>query len=57
MRAGVFVATFQVAIALGAVFGGLLVDNAGVAAAFGYCVVAMALAVLLMAGARRARPA
>jgi DHA1 family purine ribonucleoside efflux pump-like MFS transporter len=38
------VATFQVAIALGAVFGGLLVDHAGVASAFAYCGIATLLA-------------
>lgn len=43
---GLMVATFQVAIALGAVFGGLLVDNAGVASAFAYCGIAMLLAAL-----------
>jgi predicted MFS family arabinose efflux permease len=43
---GLLVATFQVAIALGAVFGGLLVDNSGVASAFGYSAVATLLAAL-----------
>ncbi|PAQ09023.1 MFS transporter [Mesorhizobium temperatum] len=43
---GLMVATFQVAIALGAVFGGLLVDNAGVASAFAYCGIATLLAAL-----------
>ncbi|RWO51530.1 MFS transporter [Mesorhizobium sp.] len=43
---GLMVATFQVAIALGAVFGGLLVDNAGVASAFAYCGIATVLAAL-----------
>ncbi|RWN54940.1 MFS transporter [Mesorhizobium sp.] len=43
---GLMVATFQVAIALGAVFGGLLVDNAGVASAFTYCGIATLLAAL-----------
>ncbi|TIX36539.1 MAG: MFS transporter, partial [Mesorhizobium sp.] len=43
---GLMVMTFQVAIALGAVFGGLLVDNAGVASAFAYCAVATFLAAL-----------
>lgn len=38
------VATFQVAIALGAVFGGLLVDHTGVASAFAYCGAATLLA-------------
>ena len=49
------VATFQVAIASGAVFGGLLVDNAGVASAFAYCgaaTLAAALMVLVMAPRR-----
>lgn len=43
---GLMVATFQVAIALGAVFGGLLVDHAGVASAFAYCGTATLLAAL-----------
>ncbi|TIX55551.1 MAG: MFS transporter [Mesorhizobium sp.] len=43
---GLMVATFQVAIALGAVFGGLLVDKAGVASAFAYCGIATLLAAL-----------
>ncbi|TIL49488.1 MFS transporter [Mesorhizobium sp.] len=43
---GLMVATFQVAIALGAVFGGLLADNAGVASAFAYCGIATLLAAL-----------
>lgn len=43
---GLMVATFQVAIALGAVFGGLLVDHAGVASAFAYCGIATLLAAL-----------
>lgn len=43
---GLMVATFQVAIALGAVFGGMLVDNAGVASAFAYCGIATLLAAL-----------
>jgi predicted MFS family arabinose efflux permease len=43
---GLMVATFQVAIALGAVFGGLLVDHAGVASAFAYCGMATLLAAL-----------
>ncbi|RVA70526.1 MFS transporter, partial [Mesorhizobium sp. M7A.F.Ca.CA.001.08.2.1] len=41
---GLMVATFQVAIALGAVFGGLLVDHTGVASAFAYCGAATLLA-------------
>ncbi|BCG92781.1 MFS transporter [Mesorhizobium sp. 131-2-1] len=53
---GLMVATFQVAIALGAVFGGLLVDNAGVASAFAYCGIATLLAALvaLVMGPKRA---
>ncbi|PAP93577.1 MFS transporter [Mesorhizobium wenxiniae] len=53
---GLMVATFQVAIALGAVFGGLLVDNAGVASAFAYCGIATLLAALaaLLLGPRSA---
>ncbi|RUV68166.1 MAG: MFS transporter [Mesorhizobium sp.] len=43
---GLMVATFQVAIALGAIFGGLLVDHAGVASAFAYCGIATLLAAL-----------
>ncbi|MDH4986502.1 MFS transporter [Aminobacter anthyllidis] len=43
---GLLVATFQVAIALGAVFGGLLVDNAGVASAFAYSGAATLLAAI-----------
>lgn len=39
-------ATFQVAIAAGAIIGGLLVDNAGVASAFAYSAVASFLAAL-----------
>ncbi|TGQ53290.1 MFS transporter [Mesorhizobium sp. M1C.F.Ca.ET.193.01.1.1] len=44
---GLMVATFQVAIALGAVFGGLLVDHAGVASAFAYGALATLLAALV----------
>lgn len=44
---GLMVATFQVAIALGAIFGGLLVDHAGVASAFAYGGVATLLAALV----------
>ncbi|TIW30886.1 MAG: MFS transporter, partial [Mesorhizobium sp.] len=53
---GLMVATFQVAIALGAVFGGLLVDHAGVASAFAYCGIATLLAALVavLMGPRRA---
>ncbi|OBQ94279.1 MULTISPECIES: MFS transporter [Mesorhizobium] len=43
---GLMAATFQVAIAAGAVFGGLLVDNAGVASVFAYSAVASFLAAL-----------
>lgn len=39
-------AMFQVAIAAGAIFGGLLVDNAGVASVFAYSAVATFPAVL-----------
>jgi DHA1 family purine ribonucleoside efflux pump-like MFS transporter len=45
---GLMVATFQVAIAAGAVFGGLLVDNAGVASAFAYCSLVAFLAAAVM---------
>ncbi|MCZ8547027.1 MFS transporter [Mesorhizobium qingshengii] len=45
---GLMVATFQVAIALGAVFGGLLVDHAGVASAFAYCGAATLLAAIVV---------
>jgi DHA1 family purine ribonucleoside efflux pump-like MFS transporter len=45
---GLMVATFQIAIALGAVFGGLLVDNAGVASAFAYCGAATLLAAIVV---------
>ncbi|WP_217578517.1 MFS transporter [Mesorhizobium sp. GbtcB19] len=44
---GLMVATFQVAIALGAIVGGLLVDHAGVASAFGYSGAATLLAALV----------
>ncbi|TPI17161.1 MFS transporter [Mesorhizobium sp. B4-1-3] len=44
---GLMVATFQVAIALGAIVGGLLVDHAGVASAFAYGGVATLLAALV----------
>ncbi|CAN7697387.1 MFS transporter [Mesorhizobium caraganae] len=45
---GLMVSTFQVAIALGAVSGGMLVDNAGVASAFAYCGAATLLAAILV---------
>jgi len=45
---GLMVATFQVSIAAGAVFGGLLVDNAGVAGAFAYCGLVALLAAAVM---------
>jgi predicted MFS family arabinose efflux permease len=54
---GLMVAMFQVAIASGAVLGGLLVDNAGVTSAFVYCAagtLAAALMVLVMAPRREA---
>lgn len=57
---GLMVAMFQVAIALGAVFGGLLVDNAGVASAFIYCGVGTLMAALMvffMAPRRETGPA
>lgn len=53
---GLMVAMFQVAIASGAVFGGLLVDNAGVSSPFVYCgaaTLAAALMVLVMAPRRQ----
>lgn len=46
---GLMVATFQVAIALGAVFGGVLVDNAGVNSAFIYSGAATLLAAIAVA--------
>ncbi len=46
---GLLVATFQVAIALGAVFGGMLVDNSGVASAFAYSGTATLLAAIAVA--------
>jgi len=54
---GLMVATFQVAIALGAVFGGLLVDHAGVANAFAYSAAATLLAALVafLMGPRQAQ--
>ncbi|MGX8011906.1 MFS transporter [Mesorhizobium sp. ORM8.1] len=54
---GLMVATFQAAIALGAVFGGLLVDHAGVASAFAYSAVATLLAALVafLMGPRQAQ--
>ena len=48
---GLLTATFQVAIASGAVFGGLLVDRFGVLAAPAYCALAGAAGVLLVARA------
>ncbi|ANT53687.1 MFS transporter [Mesorhizobium amorphae] len=53
---GLMVATFQVAIAMGAIFGGLLVDHAGVASAFAYCGTATLLAALVafLLGPKRA---
>lgn len=54
---GLMVATFQVAIALGAVFGGVLVDNAGVNSAFIYSAAAALLAAIAVAcfGRKHAR--
>lgn len=46
---GLLTATFQVAIAGGAVFGGLLVDRLGVLSAQGYCAVAAAAGLALVA--------
>lgn len=43
---GLMAATFQVAIAAGAIFGGLLMDNAGVASALAYSAVASFLGAL-----------
>jgi predicted MFS family arabinose efflux permease len=43
---GLFIATFQIAIAGGAILGGLLVDNSGVASAFAYCGIATLLAAI-----------
>lgn len=53
---GLMVATFQVAIALGAVFGGLLVDHTGVASAFAHCGAATLLAasVVFLRGPKQA---
>lgn len=45
---GLMVAMFQVAIASGAVLGGLLVDNAGVTSAFVYCGAATLAAALMV---------
>ncbi len=55
---GLMVATFQVAIAAGAIFGGLLVDNAGVASAFAYSGAATLLAALtvFLLGPKREAP-
>jgi predicted MFS family arabinose efflux permease len=51
---GLIVAAFQVAIAGGAIFGGVLVDNLGAAGAIGYCGVATLLgALLVLASGRR----
>ena len=45
---GLIVAAFQVAIASGAIFGGLLVDNLGAEGAIGYCGIATLLGALLV---------
>ncbi len=45
---GLIVAAFQVAIAGGAIFGGLLVDNLGATGAIGYCGIATLLGALLV---------
>jgi DHA1 family purine ribonucleoside efflux pump-like MFS transporter len=50
---GLIVAAFQVAIASGAVLGGVLVDNLGPAGAIAYCGIAAVLAALLVAGSMR----
>jgi DHA1 family purine ribonucleoside efflux pump-like MFS transporter len=50
---GLIVAAFQVAIASGAVLGGLLVDNLGPAGAIAYCGLAAVLAAVLVAGSMR----
>ncbi|QAY78401.1 MFS transporter [Sphingosinicella sp. BN140058] len=54
---GALTATFQVAIAGGAVFGGLLVDRFGVLGAQGYCAVTAAIGLSLVVRLRRAPPA
>ena len=43
---GLFIATFQIAIAGRAILGGLLVDNSGVSSAFAYCGIATLLAAI-----------
>lgn len=52
---GLIVAAFQVAIASGAVFGGLLVDHLGSLGAIGYCGLGTALGALLALSAGRGR--
>lgn len=54
---GLMVASFQVAIAAGAIFGGLLVDHAGPLGAFAYCAVAASLAAVLVFAVRGAAAA
>ena len=54
---GLFIATFQVAIAGGAVFGGLLVDNSGVSSAIAYCGIATLLAAIAVFTLGRERAA
>lgn len=51
---GLVVAAFQVAIASGAVLGGVLVDNLGALGAIGYCGIATLLGALLVLTARKA---
>ena len=53
---GLFIATFQIAIAGGAILGGLLVDNSGVSAPIAYCGIATllaAIAVFVLGGERQ----
>lgn len=53
---GLFIATFQIAIAAGAILGGLLVDNSGASGAIAYCGAATllaAIAVFVLGGQRQ----
>lgn len=54
---GLIVAAFQIAIASGAVFGGLFVDHLGSLGAIGYCGLATLLGALLALSARSGRTA
>jgi len=54
---GLIVAAFQIAIASGAVFGGLLVDHLGALGAIGYCGLGTLLGALLALSARRGQAA